>query len=139
MQHSQHKKTLGLSFEYFSRFAVLWREGINLVLRSKSKYHIDMKVETTGEEKWRFTGIYGEAQTEEKYKTWDLLGRLHSEMTNHMAWLCAGDFNEILYSYEKEGGAPRSQGCMDRFRGVLEVCELQDLGFTGDVFTWRNK
>ena len=68
MQHSQHKKTLGLSFEYSSRFAVLWREGINLVLRRKSKYHIDMKVETTGEEKWRFTGIYGEAQTEEKYK-----------------------------------------------------------------------
>ena len=68
MQHSQHKKTLGLSFEYSSRFAVLWREGINLVLRSKSKYHIDMKVETTGEEKWRFTGIYGEAQTEENIK-----------------------------------------------------------------------
>jgi hypothetical protein len=28
---------------------------------------------------------------------------------------------------------------MDRFKQALEVCELHDLGFEGDVFTWRNK
>lgn len=27
---------------------------------------------------------------------------------------------------------------MDRFKGALEECELMDLGFTGDPFTWRN-
>lgn len=56
-----------------------------------------------------------------------------------MPWLCAGDFNEIHYHHEKEAGVPRSQGCLNRFRGALEICELHDLGFTGDVFTWRNK
>jgi exonuclease III len=100
--------------------AVLWREGVNLVLRSKSKYHIDMQVETTGEDKWRFTGIYGEAQTELKYKTWELLRSLHSEVTGSIPWLCVGDFNEILFHHEKEGGVPRSQVCLDRFKGVLE-------------------
>jgi len=25
------------------------------------------------------------------------------------------------------------------FTGALEVCELDDLGFSGDIFTWRNK
>lgn len=39
----------------------------------------------------------------------------------------------------KEGGTPRSQACLDRFKGALENCELHDLGFIGDVFTWRNK
>lgn len=33
----------------------------------------------------------------------------------------------------------RSQACMDCFKGALEFCELEDLGFTGDIFTWQNK
>jgi hypothetical protein len=49
-----------------------------------------------------------------------------------------GDFNEILLVCEKEGGQPRQQGYMDQFREALEECELTDLGFVGDSFTWRN-
>jgi hypothetical protein len=40
--------------------------------------------------------------------------------------------------WEKEGGEARPQGCMDKFREALEHCELHDLGFEGDAFTWRN-
>jgi hypothetical protein len=36
------------------------------------------------------------------------------------------------------GGAPRPQECMERFKEALEICELDDLGFVGDAFTWRN-
>ena len=49
-----------------------------------------------------------------------------------------GDFNEVLLSSEKEGGQPKSQVCLDRFREALEECDLTDLGFSGDPFTWRN-
>jgi hypothetical protein len=49
-----------------------------------------------------------------------------------------GDFNEILYQHEKEGGVLRPQAQMDRFRETIADCELQDLGFEGDVYTWRN-
>lgn len=73
---------------------------------------------------------------EEKDKTWRLLKNLKHQ--NDKPWLCAGDFNEVLHSWEKEGGVPRSQVCMDRFKHALEVCELGDLGFVGDTFTWRN-
>jgi hypothetical protein len=52
--------------------------------------------------------------------------------------MCIGDFNEILYSFEKEGGVPKPQAHMDKFRDVLDFCNLQDLGFEGDMFTWRN-
>ena len=27
---------------------------------------------------------------------------------------------------------------MEKFRNSLEFCELEDLGFMGDPFTWRN-
>lgn len=58
---------------------------------------------------------------------------------NPLPWLCAGDFNEILFHHEKEGGVPKNQACLDRFKEALEDCDLHDLGFAGDVFTWRNK
>jgi hypothetical protein len=48
-----------------------------------------------------------------------------------------GDFNEILFGYEKEGDNIRPQRCMQAFRDVLEECGLQDLGYCGDIFTWR--
>ena len=57
---------------------------------------------------------------------------------NNLPWLCCGDFNEILFNYEKEGGPPRVERCMEDFRKALEDCDLHDLGFTGDPFTWRN-
>jgi hypothetical protein len=46
-----------------------------------------------------------------------------------------GDFNEILFSHEKEGGTQKLQSCVDKFREALEECSLDDLGFTGDMFT----
>ena len=49
-----------------------------------------------------------------------------------------GDFNEIMFNYEKEGGVPRSHSCIQQFRDALAFCDLKDLGFEGDVFTWRN-
>ena len=50
-----------------------------------------------------------------------------------------GDFNEILFSHEKQGGVPRIHRYMQNFRDALDFCNLHDLGFEGDVFTWRNK
>lgn len=85
---------------------------------------------------WRFTGIYGESRNEEKNNTWELLCTLKDQ--NNLPWLCSGDFNEILFNCEKEGGVPRSERCMEKFRQALEDCQLHDLGYVGDAFTWRN-
>jgi hypothetical protein len=52
-------------------------------------------------------------------------------------WLVLGDFNEILFNYEKEGGRPRSQQAMQDFHDALKDCELEDMGYIGDLFTWR--
>jgi hypothetical protein len=52
-------------------------------------------------------------------------------------WLVLGDFNEILFNYEKEGGRPRAQQAMQAFHDALKDCELEDMGYVGDLFTWR--
>lgn len=56
-----------------------------------------------------------------------------------LPWLVIGDFNQILYAAEKKGGAVRSQREMNDFREALDDCELQDIGYTRDTFTWWNK
>ena len=61
-----------------------------------------MEVLETGGQKWRFTGIYGEPEL--KYKTWELMEWLKGQDNEQLPWLCAGDFNEVLFHHEKEGG-----------------------------------
>lgn len=39
-----------------------------------------------------------------------------------------GDFNEILFLFEKKGGRIREERQMVAFRDALEDCELNDLG-----------
>jgi hypothetical protein len=60
---------------------------------------------------------------------------LHSQ--SNLPWALIGDFNEILYSFEKEGGNPRPETYMQAFRDVLNDCNLEDMGYSGDIFTWR--
>ena len=50
--------------------------------------------------------------------------------------MCCGDFNEILFNCEKEGGAIKPEGNMLKFREVLEECDLHDLGFVGEEHIW---
>jgi hypothetical protein len=107
--------------------ALFWKRGIEVKLTGfMSKYHIDTEIIEEDGFVWQFTGIYGEPKREENEKTWQLLRTLKHQ--SNKPWLCMGDFNEILYAWEKEGGAPRGQVYMDRFKEALEFCQLDDLG-----------
>ncbi|KAL0403885.1 UNVERIFIED_CONTAM: putative mitochondrial protein [Sesamum radiatum] len=118
--------------------AVLWVKSTNIQLQNYSQNHIDLTVELEeGQPGWRFTGIYGEPDVNRRVITWQLLSRLRA--LSCRAWLCAGDFNEILDNSEKLGGPPRPNWQMRNFRQSLSVCELHDIGFTGDPFTWSNR
>lgn len=55
-----------------------------------------------------------------------------------MAWLCMGDFNEILSNDEKYREATRSFSQMECFRVALDECELSDLEYIGSKYTWSN-
>uniref|UniRef100_A0A8I6XX79 Reverse transcriptase domain-containing protein n=1 Tax=Hordeum vulgare subsp. vulgare TaxID=112509 RepID=A0A8I6XX79_HORVV len=102
----------------------------------KSRYHIDTEITEEDGFVWRFAGIYGEPRMEARETTWRLLRNIkhHSDKP----WICVGDFNEVLTQGEKEGGITRPQVYMDRFKQALEDCQLHDLGFVGDPYTWQN-
>jgi exonuclease III/phage terminase Nu1 subunit (DNA packaging protein) len=132
LQHMLVKDCVGKS----GGLALFWRRGINVELRWMGRMHIDVNVTEEDGFKWRLTGIYGEPRQDRREETWRLMRTLHHQ--SNLPWLCVGDFNEIMFNYEKQGGVPRPQICMDRFRDALLFCNLNDLGFEGDIFTWRN-
>ncbi|KAA3481796.1 Exo_endo_phos domain-containing protein [Gossypium australe] len=105
--------------------AIGWKEGINLSLKSYSRSHIDVEVEEeNGVGKWRLTGFYEEPVEQNRRES-------------NLPWLVVGDFNEILFSFEKQDGRMREKRQMEAFRKVLEDCELADFGFSGQWYTWE--
>ncbi|KAE8798196.1 Retrotransposon protein [Hordeum vulgare] len=80
--------------------------------------------------------MYRESRAKKKYLAWKLMRILHNQAS--LPWLCVGDFNEVLLAKEKEGGREKDKTCMDKFKEALDFCGLEDLGFEGDKFTWRN-
>lgn len=46
-----------------------------------------------------------------------------------------GDFNEIIYPSEKEGGNVNPDGQMRSFCEAINRCKLRDIGYIGPEFT----
>ncbi|KAA3453480.1 reverse transcriptase [Gossypium australe] len=113
-----------------------WRDDIGVTLRSYSKWHIDVLIKEEGiQEEWRFTGFYGSPYVRDQKYVWNLLERLSQD--KDYPWLVAGDFNEIMFSFEKQGGQLRDPRRMETFRDTLANCGLMDVGFSGTWFTWE--
>lgn len=71
-----------------------------------------------------------------KKETWMLIRSLY--IAHNSPWLIGGDFNEVLRHEEKQGGNPRPEAQLRRFRDLLDSCHLQELGYTGSCITWCN-
>lgn len=88
--------------------ALLWNSSNKVEISSFSKGHIDAIIKDNSEW-WRFAGFYGNPVVEKRKDSWTLLKRLFDNDPTHLPWLIGGDFNEILYSHEKEGGSEKME------------------------------
>ncbi|XP_059441456.1 uncharacterized protein LOC132173838 [Corylus avellana] len=111
---------------------------IDVTIQNYSRRHINavVRVGTLGQP-WKFTGFYGHPEITKRKEAWSLLQ--HLKDFSSRAWLCIGDFNEIVSGEEKSGERKTPRWQMDAFKDTLEVCQLIDLGYTGPLFTWSNK
>jgi len=94
---------------------LMWRDDINVRVQGVTRNYIDVIIENGIS--WRFTGVYGEPEWNQKHVTWEALRSIKGDLST--PWLLMGDFNEILYNIEKEGGRPRPQRQMQAFHDVL--------------------
>lgn len=86
---------------------------------------------------WRFTCFYDFSEASKKKDSWDLIRNLCG--INNLRWVLGGDFNEILWNFEKSGGINRVDCVMQDFRTCLNDCGLKYLGYPGDIYTWCNR
>ncbi|OMO64624.1 reverse transcriptase [Corchorus capsularis] len=86
---------------------------------------------------WRFTGFYGQPVATRRHESWSLLRNLHSQCD--LPWLCVGDYNEILSSEEKIGGALRPSHFIEAFRSVIDDCEFMEILIRGPKMTWKRR
>jgi hypothetical protein len=114
---------------------LFWKKEVIIQQIFSAPNYIDVRVVEGTNKIWRLTGIYGEPRLQDKYKTWDKLRDLHNQYD--LPWVVIGNFNEICFSHEKDGGNARPPRFMQAFREALDDCGLEDLGFTGDPFTWK--
>lgn len=113
-----------------------WKNDITIILKSFSKRHIDVIVDDAEiSRNWHLTGFYSTPYVRDREDSWAVLKTLSHEEDIH--WFVCGDFNEILYGCEKQGGLPREERMMDLFRRTLEECHLNDVGFSERWFTWE--
>ena len=132
------KRTQGLVVPSKRRsggLALLWKQDLNVSVQSFSKSHIDTIInQNDGSQSWRFTGFYGNPDTSKREESWLLLKSFSS--INTLSWVCIRDFNELMHSREKEGGSSQPMCQMANFCETINSCQLRDLGYIGQDFTW---
>ncbi|XP_019155974.1 PREDICTED: uncharacterized protein LOC109152787 [Ipomoea nil] len=115
--------------------ALLWRRNGTASLLSYSKNHVDIEVTMPGLEKWRMTGYYGYAQRERRNDSWDFIKSLSHR--SELPWVILGDFNDLLYQYEKRGRNPHPETLLRGFGETIDECGLAQLPMQGYPFTWE--
>jgi exonuclease III len=118
--------------------ALFWSNNVNITIIGYNTNMIDCYLGSTNNDNlWRATGIYGFPQQDKKINTCDLISSLYN--TNpYDQWLLFGNYNLIMSSSEKQGGRDNSYDSNYMLQDTLNSCNLVDLGYNGEPFTWTN-
>ncbi|KAL3741019.1 hypothetical protein ACJRO7_022180 [Eucalyptus globulus] len=85
----------------------------------------------------RISFIHASTNFQERVRLWS---SLKDSTYNHTSspWLCIGDFNEVLYHWEKFERKEVDRYRIAAFRDFLDTCSLMDIESKGCTFTWSN-
>lgn len=114
----------------------LWRPSCPpMQLISSSRYYIHLRVNPQTPNCWVLSIVYASPHRIQREDTWQELIAFHGTISE--PWCLVGDFNQILYTHEKEGGVPFSPVACSSFTNCINRCHLVDLGYKGHPFTWK--
>lgn len=113
----------------------LWKSNCPLIrVLTCSRHCVHLIINENSPNAWYMSIVYASPTLIQREETWNEL-RNHSLNING-PWMVGGDFNAIVSSREKQGGAPPVQSSCLSFNSCIEDCSLIDLGFSGPPFTW---
>lgn len=115
---------------------LLWQDSAAIEILSNHRQFIHTSVTClTSRRCCLFTAVYGSPNPSQREFLWSGLSQLPCLASD--PWLLSGDFNAIVSSEDRMGGARhRNSGCRS-FRQVLQQKGLIDLNFVGPRFTWQ--
>ncbi|OMO85295.1 reverse transcriptase [Corchorus capsularis] len=117
---------------------LLWKSDkleLDLIGSTEQEIHATVKV-ISSNLVWFLSAIYASPRAAERRILWNNLCIVADSHT--LPWLITGDFNDIINSHDKRGGAPMSLSRTRAFLNCLNYCNVTDLGFKGPRFTWSN-
>lgn len=82
------------------------------------------------------TIVYAKFSGNERLNFWEDLYSL--SLNSSLPWMVGGDFNMILGDEKKIGGLPVYQQEFEDFSCCINSCELYDVNFSENPFTWWN-
>lgn len=107
---------------------LLWKEEVPVSLKSFSRYHIDVAIATDDGHSFRLTSFYGDLVTHIRDRGWQVLHSLHSANGDN-PWIVLEDFKEILWGFEQQSKNRWPEGQMQKFRDLVDHCQLLDMGY----------
>jgi len=82
--------------------AIMWQEEIDLKVQASSKQFIDVQcIDPDSKQGMQITFVHASTDFGDRLALWQVLGTLKPPPSQ--PWICMGDFNEILYVWEKVG------------------------------------
>ncbi|CAN0912744.1 hypothetical protein LINGRAHAP2_LOCUS27522 [Linum grandiflorum] len=115
---------------------VLWHSqeiSLSSVSSSTQFIHMEGKNDTMGV--FYLTAIYGNPSAQKLDELWDALRNLTNLIIN--PWMLIGDFNALLASNEKKGGAEFSRRKHQPFINCVADCGLIGCRVKGPQFMWH--
>lgn len=82
-------------------------------------------------------GFYGSPYGNNRSDSWEDLQGLGSN--NTLSWCVCGDFNEIMYAFEKKCVLLRYESRMELFHKAFMECGIIDMRYLSSCFTWKRE
>lgn len=102
----------------------MWTNCVNLTIFDGYMSYFDQT------DTCMFTCIYGYPNHKNTHLTYSIIKDLH-KINNIDECILFDDFN-------KQGGDPIDMNIINMFNDTINYCNLNDIGFIGNIFTWTN-
>ncbi|KAK7300568.1 hypothetical protein RJT34_11415 [Clitoria ternatea] len=120
------------------RIWCLWNESLWAMEFIKALTQcIHLCIKHGGNRAWILSIVYASPQLETRVAFWDELRNMASKWS--LPRCLAGDFNLILYEYEKERGGLVNKSQLKNFANCIEDCRLIEVNMNGTFFTWKRE
>ena len=129
-------------FSDLGKIWLLWHPSVHVAVISKSLQVVTSRVKLPSlNSEFIVSMVYGSNCAIERRQLWlELEATANNPAIACSPWLILGDFNEIIATSEhsNEANIAITRG-MREFRECLIRCDLSDLPYRGNSFTWTNK